>query len=423
MRKFSRGFGFLVVAAGMAVALTLAGGPAYADPDKPGPSTALPAEPVPGGFRSWSELIDTQEQLRAAAQRLDDAAARETGFTGIEAAPENRRVRLFWNGELPDSVARLVDEISREVPVEVVPARHSLAELEEQQAAIAQEDGVNGVGPQVDGSGLIVRFRGSEEEARALPAIRAATVPLTIEPFDTTAPVSCTGRQDDCSPYWGGAKYVMPSGGWCTMGFSLKFTSYLLPYSSSTWTRMLSAGHCSSDGTAIVDGGGDTFGTVTGDYDTQDILTISPAAGVTLGGRVYVGPWNSGIPSNKAVAGTAASFVGQWVCPSGAATGEHCNVKVTAVNFTIWGTVKTVVAKEQSGGVAVGKGDSGGPVITYNLSGKVNANGTISAGSNQVACPSGSPSSMCFNTIYYVDILTSLAHYKPMFGTVSVMTS
>jgi len=407
----------------MAVALTLAGSPAYADPDKGAPSTALPAEPVPGGFRSWPELIDTQERLRVAAERLTDGTEREAGFTGIEAAPENRRLRLFWTGELSESAARLVEEISRDVPVEVVPAWHSLAELTDQQAAIAQEDGVTAVEPQVDGGGLTVRYRGSEEEARALPAIRAASVPVTIEPFDTTQPVSCTGRQDDCSPYWGGARYVMPGGGWCSMGFSLKFSSYLLPYSSSTWTRMLSAGHCSSDGTAIVDGGGDSFGTIAGDYDTQDILTISPAAGVSLGGRVYVGPWNSGVPSNKAVAGSAASFVGMWVCPSGAATGEHCNVKVTATNVIIWGTVKTVVAKEQSGGVAVGKGDSGGPVITYDLSGKVNAQGTISAGGDQVPCPSGSPSSMCFNTIYYVDILTSLAHYKPAFGSVSVMTS
>src|SRR6266540_919990 len=379
MRKSSRGLCFLAAAAGMAVALTLAGSPAYADPDKGAPSTALPAEPVPGGFRSWPELIDTQERLRVAAERLTDGTEREAGFTGIEAAPENRRLRLFWTGELSESAARLVEEISRDVPVEVVPAWHSLAELTDQQAAIA--------------------------------------------PFDTTQPVSCTGRQDDCSPYWGGARYVMPGGGWCSMGFSLKFSSYLLPYSSSTWTRMLSAGHCSSDGTAIVDGGGDSFGTIAGDYDTQDILTISPAAGVSLGGRVYVGPWNSGVPSNKAVAGSAASFVGMWVCPSGAATGEHCNVKVTATNVIIWGTVKTVVAKEQSGGVAVGKGDSGGPVITYDLSGKVNAQGTISAGGDQVPCPSGSPSSMCFNTIYYVDILTSLAHYKPAFGSVSVMTS
>jgi hypothetical protein len=422
MRMYNRGVGILVAGLCMTVALAVAGGPAYADPDKPGPSTALPADPVPGGFRSWAELIDTQERLGAAAQRLSDAAEREQGFTGIEAAPEDRRVRLFWNGDLPDSMARLVEEISREVPVEVLPARYSLAELSRQQDAIAREEGVNGVGPQVDGSGLTVRFRGSEEEALALPAIREATVPVTIEPFDTTEPVSCTGRQDDCSPYWGGAKYVMPSGGWCSMGFSLTFTSFLWPY-SSTWTRMLSAGHCSSDGTAIVDGGGDTFGTIVNDYDTQDILLIKPAAGVTLGGRVYVGPWNSGIPSNKAVGGTAANIVGQWVCPSGAATGEHCNAKITAVNFTIWGTVKTVVAQSQNGSAAVGKGDSGGPVITYNLNGKVDARGTISAGNNQVACPSGSPSSMCFSTIYYVDIAISLAQYKPVFGSVSVMTS
>jgi hypothetical protein len=416
MRRYSGRFGAIALA--MATALAVAGGPALAaDGDKPGPDTSLPAEPVPGGFRGWSELIEEQERLQAAAQRLQEGTEREDGFTGIEAAPEDGRVRLHWYGEPTDAVRRLVAEVGREVPVEVVRARHPLAELLATQEAIAPEPGVGAVVPHVDGSGLTVRYRGSEEEALGLPAIRDASVPVTVEPYSQVEPLGCTGRQDDCSPYWGGAKYVV--GGGCSTGFSLKFTSL---FNTPPWYRMLSAGHCGSNGQAVSDGGGEAMGTIAGDDDTDDLLLINPAGGVTLGPRIYTGPWNAGIANNKAVAGATASFVGGWVCTSGAFTGEHCNVKITAVNVMI-GTVKTVEAKEQGGLTAAGHGDSGGPVVASLLNGKVNAKGTISFGDVPVSCPSGSPSSGCYRYVYYVDIISALANYKPVFGSVGVMTA
>jgi hypothetical protein len=161
---------------------------------------------------------------------------------------------------------------------------------------------------------------------------------------------------------------------------------------------------------------------VTGDDDSVDLLLIKPNSGLNLAGRVYFGPWNGGFASNKAVAGATASFVGGWVCTTGAATGEHCNVKITATNVSING-VNTVQVKEQGGLTAAGKGDSGGPVVTVLLGGKVHAKGTISFGNNQVPCPAGSPSSACFKTVYYVDIMSALAHYKPLLGSVGVVTA
>jgi hypothetical protein len=418
MRRYSRRFGAVAVAMGLAAALVLGGGPAYAEADKPGPDPSAPAGPVPGGFRTWGELIEQQERLQAAAQRLQDGVGDEAGFTGLEAAPEDGRVRLHWSGEPSDAVRRLVAEVERDAPVEVVAARHSLRDLLAAQGPIAAEAGVGAVVPHVDGSGLTVQYRGSVDEALRLPSVRAASVPVTIEPDETVEPLGCTGRQDDCSPYYGGAKYII-GGGWCSTGFSLKFTSL---FGTSPYYRMLSAGHCGSNGTAVTDGGGDSLGTLTGDDDSVDLLLIKPNAGVSLAGRVYVGPWNAGLASNKAIAAATASIVGGWVCTSGAATGEHCNVKITATNVSVNG-VNTVQIKEQAGLVAGGKGDSGGPVVAATLGGKVNAKGTISFGNGPVACPAGSPSSACFKTVYYVDIISALAHYKPLFGSVGVMTA
>ena len=156
--------------------------------------------------------------------------------------------------------------------------------------------------------------------------------------------------------------------------------------------------------------------------DAADLLLINPSA--NLGPRVYLDGWNANTLSNKTVADTSDSFVGNWICTTGASTGEHCSIQVDAVNVTIWGTVKTIMASHLTGGVAAGKGDSGGPVMVHQWFGDgVYALGTISAGSGQVSCPAGAPSSMCFETVYYVGILTALAHYKPpLFGSVSVHT-
>lgn len=404
--------------------LAASGTPAAAqsDPDKPPPDEeSLPAEPVPGPFESWAELLEAQERLNAAADQLSPAAERERGFTGIEASPVRGRLRLFWHGVPPEPIRDLVARLSREVPIEVLSAEHSRAELLEQQAAIAAEPGVNTVAAQVDGSGLTVGYEGSEDAARQLRSIANATVPVVVEPYDETQPAGCSGRQDDCSPFWGGAKYVMPGGGWCSTGFTLKFTWFLYPSPPSSH-RMLSAGHCAGNGTAVKDGGGQPMGTITGDSDAADLLTIDPAGGFAP--RVYLDSWNAGLASNKAVKAAKPSYVGNWVCPSGAATGEHCPVVVSHVDVTIWGTVKTVRANHYyPNSVAVGKGDSGGPVIVHQWwGGGVYAMGTISALSNVVPCPAGSPSPLCGSTVYYVGIMTALNHYDGLFNSVSVLT-
>jgi hypothetical protein len=422
MKHRRRGLGFTLVALCTAMGLVLAGGPATAaDPTKPeAEDTSLPREEVPGGFQSWKDLLVVQERLYAAAERFTTATAGEEGFAGVEASPENRRLVVFWQGQLSTAAARQLEEIKREVPVEVVAARHSLRTLSAAQDAIAQERGVTEVAAHEDGSGLTVGFAGSEEEARQLPSIREAKVPVTIEAGSSIEETGCSGRQDDCSPYWGGARYVNPGGGKCSSGFSLKFTSVY----GSTYYRMLSAGHCASNGNLIKDGGGETMGTVTGDTDSKDILLIYPyPVSVGYAGRVYTGPWNSGLASNKRVGGATLSFKGGWVCTSGASTGIHCNVKILQTNVTIWGTVKTVKATAPAGMVAAGKGDSGGPVFAHRVDGRVNAKGTISAGQYQVTCPAGSPSSKCYRVVYYVGIFTSLAHYSGPFVSASVVTS
>jgi hypothetical protein len=83
------------------------------------------------------------------------------------------------------------------------------------------------------------------------------------------------------------------------------------------------------------------------------------------------------------VAGASRSFVGGVVCTSGSATGEHCEVRINAVNLivkTTRGTFSPMVkASVPAGQIATGKGNSGGPVYFGNADGSVNAAGSISA--------------------------------------------
>jgi hypothetical protein len=142
----------------------------------------------------------------------------------------------------------------------------------------------------------------------------------------------------------------------------------------------ISAGHCGDDGmSATITGQPRPTGTVTGDVNARDTLLIEYPAGVE--GAIYTGPWTSS--AGARVAGAGADFVGNIVCTSGASSGEHCGVRVRAVDQFV--NIGYVVGPETyaalpAGRCAAAPGDSGGPVYSYRPSGRVEARGTISAG-------------------------------------------
>jgi hypothetical protein len=241
---------------------------------------------------------------------------------------------------------------------------------------------------------------------------------VTILPFERWNELGCTGRKDDCSPYWGGARWSGPSTSFCSSGFAVLHNGV---------SKMLSAAHCGANGQVVKDGGGETMGTIQLDNNARDTLLISNAP-LSSAGRIYSGPWNAGLASNRKVAGATSAYVGGYVCTSGAATGWHCNIKITAVNAVINSTsgalFPMVRAKQIFGSVAAGKGDSGGPVVFLNSNGSVNGKGTISTGKNAVACPAGSPSSACFSEIGFAPLTKTLAYYEALPGsTISLLTT
>ncbi len=381
----------------LSLATVLVASPAGASSDDSDPKDVAPASPVvpstgppPGGFASWGDLMQEQERLTAAADRILNAS--QNGFAGIEVSAEDRALRVHWRGRPPAPVREVLNSLRGEVQVHLHNARHSQAQLNAEAQRVARVSGVTAVSPTVDGSGLSVSVSTAEAVGRA----RAAAVAPIVE-HDIARPIPLS-RLNDWAPYWGGARWDG-----CSTGFAISIGGN---------RKMLSAGHCSSNARLVYDGGGDFMGTVSGDNNSRDTLYINTYSG----GRIYDGGVGTG-EFSKPVVGASRSYVGHWLCTSGAYSGARCNIRVRATNQTIYAGyyIYGLVRAEQVNYTnAAGQGDSGGPVFSLaSDTSKVIAKGTITGGDDatRVACTGVTNGRVCSWRIYYADVADSLARY------------
>jgi hypothetical protein len=387
-----------------------------------GVPTVATADPggVPAGFASWADVMKEQYKLNAAGERVDAAPGAKEGLAGIVARPESRRLVVYWKGTMPAATTRLIQDLRAQVPIDVRPARFSATELVAASKVVAARPGVTSAGGNVDGSGIAATVDTSARFAQAAPASAAVgAIPVSVTPGGGPAePADCSGRQDDCSPYFAGGLYLdtvfigptVVVKGSCTTGFAIRI---------QTAVNILSAGHCAENFDPILDGGGTIIGSAMNKSAGHDTVLIIPDAPNTATGQTFIQAWNGS--ATRRVAGASRSFVGGVVCTSGSATGENCEVRITAVNLTVKTTGGTfsplVKASVPAGRVAMGKGDSGGPVYFGNADGTVNAAGTISSGQDFFACPAGLLATQCSSTVYYADITDTLAFYNAQIVT------
>jgi hypothetical protein len=131
--------------------------------------------------------------------------------------------------------------------------------------------------------------------------------------------------------------------------------------------------------------------------------------------RQYDKAWNSTGGLYKNVVGATTSLAGTYVCTSGSYTGVNCDIQITSGNYYYnltgsmdgnstykWGALafrRTLALR------AMGRGDSGGPVLkNTGVLADIRAAGMISGGNREVACGSSSDSSQCFNRLIYIKI-------------------
>lgn len=374
------------------------------------------SDPVPGGFASWQQLLAVQEELNTAADRIKAAAepaGTAAGYAGIIAAPEDRALQLFWKGELPDSVRQAIAAAGPAAPVQVRPAEHTRQELLQQAREIIEagrDAGVTAVAPLPDGSGVRVAVSTPVDGARDLPGVREASVPVRIE---AGQPAPVYDRFHDTSPYWGGAGWFSGANS-CTTGFAIR--NYATGLQS-----LLTAGHCAANGATaftVENGFGVPIGTFGGknkSTDTAAITVFTEAAG-----RIYWGDNNTS--GSKAVSAAASSWVGNWICTSGAPSGTRCSGQVVSTDETITidnSLVFPLVRAERPDHTNLaGNGDSGGPVahLSPKDPGAVYAKGIIVA--NDLAAPAtctgvpGSTKRKCSWAVYYTDIFSAMWPYN-----------
>jgi hypothetical protein len=378
----------LVLASAALLAASTASPGAAAPAQEPGeraPAVALGTGTAPpAGFASWAEVFAVQDRLNAAAEKI--IATRGSGFAGVVAAPENGDVRVYWKGRVPASVRQTA--VTAGAPVRFLSAAYSERELLAETARLAADPRVLSVGPEADGSGLTITVTEAGRQAirSRTGAFGASAIPLFVRTESAPEPLS---RQNDFSPYVGGARYTTTGG--CSTGFAISLSGV---------SHILSAGHCGSNGQVAIDGGGnpvtDRMGTIFNDNNARDTLMINTRSF----GHIYVGPFNGSATLD--VSGAQSDFVGNLVCTSGARTGEHCGLRVTNVNTSDSGFSPLTRAIHPTGGCAAARGDSGGPVVVSSPSGLL-ARGTISTGrpgEGNVICPNA-PVADSSNVVFY----------------------
>jgi hypothetical protein len=415
--------GLAAIGAGAAL-LALAPAAGASLPADSAPAKRVDTQPVPmtgtvpAGYRSWDEVMAVQERLGGTADRIGELAEGPdgAGFGAIAYDLPAAQIRLYWKGALPASVSSLLGQDTA-APVAVLPAAYTAAELDAEVARITVQPPagllpsstvVTGAAPEPDASGVHVFVNGSAADGSALPVVRAASVPVTVE--GGVAPQT-TGRADDWAPYYGGGRWSAALQ--CSTGFAIR---------QGTQVSMLSAAHCvNASGQTAIDGGGDVMGTTFRYVSTIDGLLIRASSD----GRIFNGVPGVNEFTNRVI-GRHYNPTGIYVCTSGALSGTICNIKVNfspvTQSFALpnGGTAtytRLAIGDQQQGLNAGGTGDSGGPVFQPGSdTTTVWANGTVT-GADSVNYPvpcTGTPGSStrkCSSRVWYTSVSASLDLY------------
>jgi hypothetical protein len=358
-----------VLSAGM---LVFGSSVATADPPKPYSDAAMPFEHVPSGQRA---RMQAQDKARSAASQIRWAVERSTreGFTGIEL--HQGAVRLWYKGALPAAVRSAVGGARGTAPVEVLPAKYALAELQAASDRMMQHLRAHPGGPAhlvsipVDGSGLVVGVDPITvaSASRSLPDVG---VPVQVVGQER---VHQRGRANDTAPFYGGAAILSDDGKGCTAGFGVK---------SGSQEYLLTASHCGFPGQAWRNGDRTRWiGYASHENVGQDLLMIATDAG----SHIFTGVGSSTTASH--VYAWDWVYTGEELCSSGAVTTWLCgHVVIDAGNtsycgYDLYGRWECygglVRSRQEDGAVAGRNGDSGGPVVLPTTSGIV-AKGIIS---------------------------------------------
>lgn len=250
--------------------------------------------------------------------------------------------------------------------VDLVPVRHSLAEL----AAVRRRVAADPSRWQVGGGSLaewyvdITGNRVAVGVTRLTPQLVAAARAEFGDQvaLHEAARATRASRTADWKPWAAGIR-IASGGTACTAGFFIE-----VPGTPAS-RRMVTSGHCFANG-ALVTNNGAAVGTVSGRTVANNGKDVEYVSG-TFDPWTYKGPPTSDY--GDVIRGTKASVVGQAFCTNGAFGGEVCSGTVDATNLCVLMTDGVTTCSldrlVSSGAVITRLGDSGGNVFTYDAAG------------------------------------------------------
>ncbi|KJK53285.1 hypothetical protein UK23_01085 [Lentzea aerocolonigenes] len=299
----------------------------------------------------------------------------------------------------------------------VPKVRYGLADLDQVQQEVLQTalpggDELRTAYVDAPNNRVLVKASEVTQELREALAARygADRVALYLVP-GLAEPVLKDNRQDDSSPYYGGAyfDYCSTAFGWVHEG-----KSYMLTAGHCTSLNKPASNHNGTMGTVTADNWNNNTGSVKWNgqsYYSGDVSTIKMSSGKASSHRVYRGGPNSGQSRAVTDKWRNRSGNGDRYCVSGQKTGEMCGWKVISTYVTVRYSGNRLLRNATEGhrdGVCTRGGDSGAPIYTIRGDGGVAAKGVLSGGSSNT---SGS----CWD--YFTD--TSLAE-KALAGVLRV---
>ncbi|MFJ2413712.1 GDSL-type esterase/lipase family protein [Streptomyces brevispora] len=392
-------------------------------------------------------MNETASALERSVGQSDDKA-----FAGVVAAPEDKRLIVYWHGALTPAAKAAIAHST--TPVVVKPATYTAEELSSASARVARRAEsadvqlAKVIRPQ-DGSGLRASVVGGEAEAARLrQAVASVGVPVTVTPGGEAQISLAAPSERKTDPSAGGAQMIAPV---CSTAFTAKYRGQDV---------MLTADHCFSPGypddryvAAAADGTGQRlFGTRVSPKTSGpvvDVAALQPRNGTVFEPRIWTGAAADGasIEQTKAwVTGAQVPQKGNWICNEGSRSGEICNIQITdrSEDYYAWGPdgnggtvmrhyqwgweAKKRVTARDSSPVAGRRGDSGGPIVLS--SGRdvggpgpaTTAMGIVSASAGAgFTCPTGVRTT-CFKAITFVGIDDALNYLGDSSLTVTDFT-
>lgn len=359
-----------------------------------------------------AKLVQVADEIEG-----DIRPAKIAGYSGLRLDTATATLHVYSSS---DTDARVRSAISRKptgIKVVVHDSRFSAASLEAARNRVVKQsiEGLHWISVRPEGDGLDIEVQVSAPVTEGeLSTIAGVPVHMTRT---ATGPATAS-RQNDASPWSGGAMIFTPTGFTCSAGFGVR--------KGSTY-YVATAAHCEAG--YYLDGAGQSLGLAyaADRQATRDTMLIRVNSGTTSSNQYYDGSYTSN--TKKVIAASGNSYAGLDICTSGANSGVHCSVRVvnanTSVDYGFGFIIAPVVqAKHLNNTTAVVGGDSGGPVVGPYLGGftKMMAYGVISGGTsafNPRVCPStmyppGNDQSglpKCYETVFYAPINTLLSNH------------